>query len=154
MSKCQVEGAMYIPFILISSIIVIVVFAYLPTNALDETIQVSSLDGVLMNARFKNKVSYVDPLTLRVYPMTLKSKNDFKYNLSNYFIFSGKNVAYKLSFNGKENFYDEDLFIRASSAVPFGDYNKINFKKNIDCLQGNCGKVKFEQILPKVYYVK
>ena len=86
MSKAQVSTVLYVPFILICSIIIVVGFAYIPTNALDETIQVSSLDGSIMRQRLENKIHYTDPLTLRDYPFFIEKKDDFKYNLTQYFV--------------------------------------------------------------------
>ena len=153
--KAQVAKVLYFPFILFCAILVVFGFAYLPANTLDDVIQVSSLDGFIARKSFENKVSYTDPLTLRVYPMTLKDKDDFKSKVSEYFIVSGKDAAYRISFDGKTDTLNEDLFLLASRTSPLGEHLKIDFQKQVICLDDkDCGTARLEQVLPKVYYVE
>jgi hypothetical protein len=145
----------YFPLILIISLIIVIAFVILPAATMNKIIQVSSIDSLIMRERVKNLVSFDDPLSLRSYPLSLDKKEDFVFNLSNDFIFSDrKNVAYRLFFDGKESFYAKDLFFVQNSKIPLGEYNKFVFDRELSCSEDKCGRFVFEQILPKVYYVK
>ncbi len=155
MSRKGIAQILYFPFVLVMVAVVVIVFAYMPTKVLDESIKVSSLDATLARRAVENRISYTDPFTLRDYSMTLKNKEDFKSNFDDYFTLVGKNAAYMLSFERKDVYYNENLYLTAKDIAPLGDYVKVTFKKDVTCLEGSkCGQVIFEQILPKVYDVK
>ncbi len=151
--KAQAYRTLYFPFI-IFCVVYASVFMLTANTASDNTVRVSSLEGFITRAGFENKISYTDPFTLRVYPMTLRTKDDFKHKVSDYFIVSGKDVAYRIFFDGKEDVFNKDLFLLAKRTSPFGDHYLISTKRKVNCLEGRCGTVLFEMALPKVYDVK
>ena len=58
-------------------------------------------------------------------------------------------------FNGIEDIYNKELYLIASRTAPLGEHYRTTLTKQVDRLEEkNCGTVKFEQILPKVYDVK
>ncbi len=149
-----VVNILYIFFILFLALIVIIGFAYIPSDALDESIRVASLDAAIMNHRIKNKISSKDALTLRDYPLQIKSKKDISNNLDDYVLLSNKNAAYKINIDDKELIFNPGLLATGRISAPVGGYFDIFYRKNIFCDKTVCANLLIEQVLPEVYDVK